>query len=356
MRVLLRCVAVLILLLTLSATARAQDAAIRACLLLRSPAQCGVGTATPFAASGDMQTLRVLRPDPMLRAESESKEPDKFTPLRGDAGGETSLEKHRQIFNLPFSWDPFRKLSIAGDVPLIAQALTDSTIYSLGDVDMNATFRANEGPLTVRALGTAKLPTGDKSRGAGSGELDGYGLFEGWFKLGKFSSALSAAYRHNGGAGTDDLFQGSVAAQVDVPITPLVDLSCQVRGFGHRIIGDAPRTTFHVGVGVEPHLIGIAVGYVYALIPVRDDSTLESGPMLSAGVMLPFGPAPKSPLVDTTPPPAEDMLPAATPTQTPTQTPAPPEPARQPAPTTPPEPARQPAPTTPPEPSPTPEQ
>jgi hypothetical protein len=296
-----------------------------------------------------MQTMRVLRPDPMLRAESESKEPDKFTPLRGDAGGETSLEKHRQIFNLPFSWDPFRKLSIAGDVPLIAQALTESTIYSLGDVDVNATFRGSGGPLTVRALGTAKLPTGDKTRGAGSGQFDGFGLLEGWFNLGRFSSALSAAYRRNGGAAIGDLFQGSLAVQYDVPVTPLVDLTCQVRGFGHRIGGDLPRTTFHVGVGVEPRMIGIAVGYVYALIPVRDDSTLETGPMLSAGVMLPFGNAPKSPLVDTTPPPEEDKpqpVPApkdATPAPEPAPQPAQPTPAT-PAPTTEPVPTPEPSP------------
>jgi len=349
MRAVIRCASALVFLLALSSTARAQDAAIRACLLLRSPAQCGVGTATPFASPGDMQTLRVLRPDPMLRAESESKEPDKFTPVRGDAGGETSLEKHRQIFNLPFSWDPFRKLSIAGDVPLIAQALTDSTIYSLGDVDVNATFRVNQGPLTVRALGTAKLPTGDKSRGAGSGELDGFGLFEGWLKIGRFSGALSTAYRHNGGVATDDLFQGSLAVQLDVPITPLTDLTCQVRGFGHRIIGDAPRTTFHVGVGVEPHLIGIAVGYVYVLIPVRDDSHAETGPMLSAGVMMPFGPPPKSPLVDTTPPPEEETPKLAAPPKEPT--PAAPEPAPEPAPKAPPEPTPTPQPAPPPEPS-----
>lgn len=330
--------AFLSVLLAFAAPALAQDAAVRACLLLRTPAQCGVGNASPFVAPGDMQTLRVLRPDPMLRAESESKEPDKFNPLRADVGSETTLEKHRQIVSVPFAWNPFRKLSIGGDVPLVAQALTDTTLYSIGDVDINATFRANTGPLTVRALAVGKLPTGDKTRGAGTGDADGFGLFEAWLATGKLSSALSVAYRLNGAKGTDDLFQGSLAVQVDVPIASGFDVSCQVRGFGHRVIGDNPRTTFDLAFGLEPRLLGVAVGYVYALVPVVDDTSLSTGPMLAAGFILPLGDKPKSPLVKTAPPPEEAPPPPAPlpPAAAPSETPPPAEPLPAPEPPPPP--------------------
>lgn len=326
-------------LLGLAAPAHAQDAAVRACLLLRTPSQCGIGNASPFVAPGDMVAFRVLRPDPMLRAEKESSEPDKFQPLRADVGSETSLEKHRQIISVPFSWNPFRKLSIGGDVPLVAQALTDTTLYSIGDVDVNATFRGNTGPLTVRALAAGKLPTGDKTRGAGTGDVDGFGLFEAWLTAGKFSSALSVAYRLNGTKGADDLFQGSLAAQVDIPITSGFDVSCQVRGFGHRVIGNDSRTTFELAFGLEPRLLGIAVGYVYALVPVVDDTMLSTGPMLAAGFILPLGDKPKSPLVKTAPPPEEAAPPPPPPAVSPAPEPPPPvEPLRteEPAPTAPP--------------------
>lgn len=125
--------------------------------------------------------------------------------------------------------------------------------------------------------------------------------------------------------------------QVDVPITTLVDLGCQVRGFGHRTIGDnAPRSAFHVALGLEPRVIGFAVGYAYALIPVVDDTMLSTGPILAAGLILPLGDKPRSPIQKIEPPPEEPPGPATPPPTPPAPAPpAPTPPAPEPTPSAP---------------------
>lgn len=307
----------------------AQDAALRACLLLRTPAQCGIGNPAPFTAPGDMQSLRVLRPDPMLNAERDSKEPDKFTPLRADVGAETSVEKHRQIVALPFAWNPFRKWSVTADVPIVAQALTDVTNYGIGDIAVGSTGRGTIGEIfSYRFLGNAVIPSGSKSEGTGSGEWDGFFLGEGWLKSGKWSGAVSVAYRANGRKDQNDVLQGSVAGQVDIPIGNWVELGCQARAFGHQLVGPTPEKSLYAAFGLEPRIIGFAVGYAYLLVPVVDDTPYATGIVVAAGFIKPFGDKPATPMVDTKEPPPPPEKPAEKPPEPepPKEEPVPPPP------------------------------
>jgi len=331
--------------------ALAQDAALRACLLLRTPAQCGIGNPAPFNAPGDMQSLRVLRPDPMLSAERDSKEPDKFTPLRADVGGETTLEKHRQIVNLPFSWNPFRKWSVTADVPVVAQALTDATNYGIGDVGVGSTGRGAVGIFSYRFLGNAVIPSGSKSEGTGSGEWDGFFLGEGWLKSGRWSGAFSAAYRANGRKDQNDVLQGSLAGQVDIPIGQWVEVGCQARAFGHQLVGPTSEKSLYAAFGIEPRIIGFAVGYAYVLVPIVDDTPYPTGLVVAAGFIKPFGDKPATPMVDTKepPPPPEPAK-----EEPPKEEPPPPPPPPPPSPEEPTAPAPSPPPDVPPEQPPTP--
>jgi hypothetical protein len=314
--------------------ALAQDAAIRACLLLRTPAQCGVGNPAPFAAPGDMQSLRVLRPDPMLRAERESKEPDRFTPLRGDVGAQTAVEKHRQVVSIPLAWNPFRKVSLNADVPVVAQALTSVVDYGIGDVSFGANGRGATGIFSYRFIGSGKLPTGDREKGTGSGEFDGFFLGEGWLASGRWSGAASVAFRKNGRGDQPDVGQGSAAVQYDVPIGTLMDVGCQVRAFGHQLTGPMSQRSLYVALGVEPRLIGVAVGYAYVLIPVVDDSPFATGVVVAAGFIVPFGDKPSRPFVNTKEPPRKpepQPQPEPEPSPEPKPKPEPPAPAESPA-------------------------
>lgn len=287
-----------------------------------------------------MQSLRVLRPDPMLKAHRDSKEPDRFTPLRADVGAETMLEKHRQIVNIPLAWNPFRKVSVNADVPVVAQALTSVTDYAIGDVAFGATARGAPAEIfSYRFVANGKLPTGDRASGAGSGALDVFTLGEGWLKSGRWSGAASFAFRKNGRGDQPDVFQGSAAGQVDIPIGSYVELGCQARAFGHHLSAPTSQSSLYAAFGVEPRIIGIAVGYAYVLVPVVDETPFRTGVVAAAGFIVPFGDKPQRPLVDTKPPPPKPEPP---PDPSPTPEPAP---KPEPAPTEPvPPPAEQPAP------------
>ena len=334
----------LLFVLLVPRSAFAQDAPLRACLLLRTPAQCGVGNPAPFSAPGDMQSLRVLRPDPMLRRErEESKEKDTFTPARADVGAETTLEKHRQIVSIPLAWNPFRAASLTADIPLVAQALTSVTDYGIGDVAFGASARGAKGIFSYRFIAAGKLPTGDRAKGTGSGEVDGVGLGEAWLASGKWSGALSLAFRGNGRRDQPDVAQGSVALQVDIPIASLAEVGCQARAFGHQVTAPMSGRSLYVALGIEPRIIGVAVGYAYFLIPVVDDTPFATGVVAAAGMLVPFGDKPKRPFVDTKEPahepePAPAKVPTPAPAPVPPVEPPPPEPTTPSIEPTPPEP------------------
>jgi hypothetical protein len=319
----------LLFVVSVPASAFAQDAPLRACLLLRTPAQCGVGNPAPFTAPGDMQSLRVLRPDPMLRRErEESKEKDTFTPARADVGAETTVEKHRQILSIPVAWNPFRAASLTADIPLVAQALTSATDYGIGDVAFGASARGAKGIFSYRLVAAGKLPTGDPAKGTGSGEVDGFGLGEAWLASGKWSGALSLAFRGNGRRDQPDVAQGSAAVQVDIPIGSFAEVGCQGRAFGHQVTGPTSGRSLYVALGIEPRIIGVAVGYAYLLIPVVDDTPFATGVVAAAGMLVPFGDKPKRPFVDTKEPtrePEPAPLPSPSPAPVPLE-PLPPEP------------------------------
>jgi hypothetical protein len=303
------------------AHAQVADQAIRACLLLRTPAQCGVGWADPFLSPGDLQTLRVLRPDPMLdetRKEAPA-QPDRFTPVRGAVGAETTLEKNRQVIGVPLDWSPFRALSLSADVPLVAQALASTREYSIGDIAFSATGRGRLGPVSLRGLGIAKLPTGDPARGAGTGAFDAMALVDAWFTYKIVAGTLSGAYRFDG-AQKESLVQESAAVSVDVPIWALFGAVLEGRVFGHEMFGATSGQTVHAAIGVQPKVLGYAAGYVCVLLPVVEPKTLPTGIVVSGGVNIPFGRSKASPASAPPPPKGDDPkpdAPAATPNAAP---------------------------------------
>jgi len=271
------------------------DAAVRACLLLRSPAECGLVNDEPFYAPGDSQNLRVLRPKPAVsEARRQAPDsPDRFTPLRGSAAGETVYERTRQLFTLPLRWQPWRLLSVGAEVPFVAQALATSTVYGVGDASIDLSAYARWRNLSGSVDAVLKAPTGDRAKGTGSDHYDASSMAQGWLFSGPLAVSVAGAYRYDGALLAHHLLQESVSAAYDLHIYGATGLGIEARVFGHERLGGSnpTRTSVHVALGLQPEVLGIAVGYLYLLAPLSQDAE-RSGWVLHGGAMVPFGGSP----------------------------------------------------------------
>ena len=266
------------------------DQAVRACLLLRSPAECGIAPDDLAAAPGDALNTEAMRPGLARLKRSPGASPPTLV-----IGEHTLIQNTREVYALPFAYKPWKWLDVGGEVPGIRQRLPESTIYALGDVSGNAnfTYASDDDELNLRGYAAVKLPTGSTTAGTGSGQLDLLALTDVYWHPKRFAFEAHGLFRHNGDRQRGDLGQGSLSVDWIVPVGSWVDIHVHGRALGH-VESAAPdgshgtRASLAGVFGVYPSFLNFGVGEILVSAPLVAGGGASRAWSITAGLTKPF--------------------------------------------------------------------